>query len=304
MKQNKIQTINQAVFSAKSILAGITEVGAGVNLTFNPQADINTDLVNQIMACGNHEQAKQVKATRRNALFDKLQEVTTFVRVTRDFFKTIWGTEFSELFTALGFKNGSLALPDSIEDLVGMLQAIKAHLTANPTQEVGTVITAARAQALLDELFAAQQAISSQEAEIESLITIRDEKFEALRKRISGVYQELRLQFGPLDVRWLKFGFNMPGADETPDQVTGVTVTLIGATAAAVKWVAAQRASYYRVWFKVHGVEGDYTAAGSPADLDFTIESLPANTAIDIVVTAVNNGGESSLSEVITITTH
>jgi hypothetical protein len=40
------------------------------------------------------------------------------------------------------------------------------------------------------------------------------------------------------------------------------------------------------------------------ADLDFTIENLPTGAAIDIVVTAVNYGGESPVSEVITITTH
>ncbi|MDB6027105.1 MAG: hypothetical protein JWM68_3328 [Verrucomicrobiales bacterium] len=304
MKQKQIFTINGALNAGKLIVAGIAEVGAGVMLPFNPAADINTDLVNQIMACGNHEQAKQIKVARRKTLVLQIDECTTFIRATRDMFKIIWGTEFSELFTALGFKNGSIAMPDSLEDLIGMLQAIKTHLTTNPTQEVGTVITAARAQALLDSLFAAQQAVVSQEAEIESTITIRDEKFEALKKRISNVYQELRMQLAPLDPRWMKFGMNMPGADETPDQVTGLKVTLIGPTAAATKWEASVRAAYYRVYIRVIGVDADYRAIGSPADLDFTIENLPAGATIDVVVTAVNNGGEGARSEVVRIVTH
>ncbi|MDB6029389.1 MAG: hypothetical protein JWM68_5612 [Verrucomicrobiales bacterium] len=304
MKQKQIFTINSALNAGKLIVAGITEVGAGISLPHNPLADINTDLVNQIMACGNHEQAKQVKATRRNVLVLQLEEVTNFIRGTRDVFKMTWGTEFSELFTALGFKNGSLALPDSLEDMTGTLQAIKTHLASNPTQEVGTVITAARAQELLDALFAAQAAIASQDAEIESMITIRDEKFDVLKKRISGVYQELRMQLAPLDARWMKFGFNMPGADETPEQVTGLKVTLIGPTAAATKWEASVRAAYYRVYIRVIGVDADYRAIGSPADLDFTIENLPANATIDVVVTAVNNGGEGARSEVMRVVTH
>jgi hypothetical protein len=303
MKQKQIVTLNGAINSATLILAGITEVGAGVTLPHNPTADINTDLVNAIMARGTHEQAKQEKVTRRNALLEYMQEVTKFIRATRDMFKMIWGNEYSELFTALGFQ-GSLSIPDSLEDLIGMLLAIKAQLTAHPTQEVGTVITAARAQALLDSLSAAQAAIVSQEGEIEGKIVIRDAQFDVLKKRISSVYQELRMQLDPLDSRWLKFGLNMPGADETPDQVTGVKVTLIGPTAAATKWEPSARASYYRVWMKVHGAEGGYTTVGSPADLDFTIENLPANATIDIIVKAVNNGGESPVSEVITITTH
>jgi hypothetical protein len=75
-------------------------------------------------------------------------------------------------------------------------------------------------------------------------------------------------------------------------------------TAAAVKWNTAARAEYYRVWIKVHGSTEDYAAVGSPADLDFTNENLPASSTIDIVVSAVNNGGEFAVSEVITVTTH
>jgi hypothetical protein len=304
MKQKQIVTINAALNAGKLILAGITEVAAGVSLPHNPVGDINADLLNQIMACGNHEQAKQVKVTRRNTMLEKLEEATKFIRATRDMFKMLWGNEFSELFSALGFKNGSLAMPESLEDISGMLQAIKTHLTANPTQEVGTVITAARAQELLDALFAAQAAVVAQDVTISTLMNVRDEKFETLRKRISAVYQELRMQLDPLDERWGNFGFYKPGADETPDKVEGVQVTLIGATAAAVKWGASARAAYYRVWYRIHGTTGDYIAAGSPADLDFTIENLPVASAIDIVITAVNTGGESPLSEIMTITTH
>ena len=303
MKQNKIYTINAAVLSVQSIVAGITEVGAGITLPHNPTADINADLVNLITARNNLEQAKQIKADRRETFVEAMKEVKNFMRGTRDLFKLSWGTTYSDRFTALGFTKDSLELPDTIEDTLGMLQSMKGQFTANPTQELPPLFTATRAQELQDSLLTANNAIGLQEAEIQSLMQVRDEKFDTICRRIGSVYQELRMQLGPLDARWLKFGFNMPGADETPEQVTGVKVTLIGPTAAAVKWQAAERASYYRVWMKVHAAEGAYTAVGSPGDLDFTIENLPANTAIDIVVTAVNNGGESPVSEVITITT-
>jgi hypothetical protein len=303
MKQKQIFTITAATDAADLILAGITEVGDGVTLTYNPQPDIHTDLVNQIMACGNYEQAKQVKATRRTALYEKLRIVTEFIRFTRDVFKRLWGTQYSELFTALGFQ-GSLEMPNGIEEMKRMLRAMIAHLTANPTQEMAPLITAAHAQSLLDALVGAQTALVAQDVVISTSMEARDVRFEALKKRISGVYQELRMQLGPLDPRWENFGFNKPGADETPEQVTGVKVTLIGATAAAVKWNASARAAYYRVWFKLHGTEAGYVAVGSPADLDFTIENLPAASAIDIIVTAMNTGGESPVSEVITINTH
>ena len=55
---------------------------------------------------------------------------------------------------------------------------------------------------------------------------------------------------------------------------------------------------------KVQGVDTEFILVGSPGDLDFTLENLPANSTIEIYVTAVNNGGEGVASEKITIVTH
>ncbi len=303
MKQNKIQSISGAKNAVQLIIGGITELNAVVHLPRNPKEDIVEELTNTIMACGNHEQAKQVKVARRAAFVEAINNAAKFSRVVRDFLKSIFGNAYSDLFMALGFHD-TLAISQSPEDLKNMLQAIISYLTNNPAMEVGTVVTAARAQALLDALLTAEDALASQELAVAQTMNVRDEKYEILRNRITSVFQELRMELDPLDPRWKRFGFNMPGADETPEQVTGVKVTLIGPTAAAVKWEAAIRAEHYRVWMKIHGAEGDYTAVGSPADLDFTIENLPENSIVDIVVTAVNNGGESPVSDVITITTH
>ena len=71
----------------------------------------------------------------------------------------------------------------------------------------------------------------------------------------------------------------------------------------AVKWDQSARAGHYRVWKKVVGVDENFISVGSPSDLDFTIENLPAGKTIQIAVSAVNNGGESLKSEVVTIVT-
>ena len=102
----------------------------------------------------------------------------------------------------------------------------------------------------------------------------------------------------------MTFGFNMPGAQETPDVPEHVVVTLIGPTAAAIKWGNTPRAAYYHVWKKVHGVDTELVLVGSPADLGFTLENLPNNATVEVALSAVNNGGESVKSAVVTITTH
>ena len=304
MKQNKIFTINAALLAGQSIVAGISEVGAGITLSYSSAADINADLVNLITARNNHEQAKQTKANQRETFDEAMAQAKKFMRGTRELFMLSWGTTYSSRFTALGFNDNSLQLPNALEDVLGMLQSMKAQFAANPTQELPPLFTAARAQELYDSLVAANNAIDLQDAEITSLMQIRDEKYRNMVKRISSVYQELRMQLGPLDARWGKFGFNMPGADETPDMPTGLVVTLIGPTAVALKWEAAERAAYYRIYKKVTGVDENYVAVGSPADLDFTIEGLPAGATVEIQITAVNTGGESSRTEAVTVVMH
>ena len=302
MKQTKIQTINAAMNGAKLILGGIDELGAAVHLPHNPRADINEELTSLIMACGQYEQGKQIKAMRRSTLVAAIDDSQKFGRVVRDVLKLVYGNVYSDRWTALGFRN-SFAMSDAIEDLIGMLLAMHSHLTKNPHLEVGTLVTAARALEIHDALFAAQAAFMSQEADVRQLMELRDDAFATLRKRISNVFKELSMQLDPMDRRWINFGFKQPGADATPDVPEEVKVTQITPTSAEVKWEAPARAERYRVWMKVRGVDADYVAIGSPTDPDFMLEELPPNATLDFVITALNNGGESPVSEVVTITT-
>jgi len=305
MKQLKITTIAGLINQGGVLVGAATDLGAILDLHHNDKDKINEDLTNLIMAVGGHEQAKADLYDRRTALKTTASTTRTHLRKGRDVLKPFFGYTYSNLWTQLGYSNDSLEITDKPEDQQAMLQALRTYYTSHPTFEVPLLnLTAAHTDAVILALRAAQNAVAAQETAVETAMNIRDEKAAAMRTRVSMVVDELSQVLGPLDPRWLTFGLNMPGADETPDQVTGVKVTLIGPTAAAMKWNASARAQYYRVWMKVHGADGDYLAVGSPADLDFTIENLPANSTIDIVVTALNDGGESPVSEVVTITTH
>ena len=71
-----------------------------------------------------------------------------------------------------------------------------------------------------------------------------------------------------------------------------------------VKWSAAARAEHYRVWIKVNGVDQELRAVGNSTDVGLLLEGLPANSTIQVGVSAVNNGGESAISGVVTLVTH
>ena len=125
----------------------------------------------------------------------------------------------------------------------------------------------------------------------------------ALEQALRTLLSELHQVLDPMDSKWLAFGFNKPGAKAIPAIPENVFATLIGATSVSLKWDSSARASYYRVWKKVVGVDEDYIPVGSPADVDFTLEGLPSNSQVEILVSAVNIGGESQKTTVLLVLT-
>ena len=305
MKQTIIKSFGPLTNMGTNIIGGLTQLEEVLGIVHVPKLKLETDLLALITGNTAYQNSRLLMSNCRETLRAATKDGREFIIVTRDMFKPRFGSQPSIDWLQLGFQPDSLAAPDLPADMKPVLRAIKTYLAANPTLELPVLqITAARAQTLLDALNAAEVAMNIQDSTLGNLRDAREAALNTLEGTIRSFIAELGVKLGPLDSRWKAFGLNIPDAEETPDQVTGVTVTLIGPTAAAIKWAASPRAEYYRVWMKLHGAEGDYAAVGSPADLDFTIENLPTNSAIDIVVSAVNAGGESSVSEVFTVTTH
>ncbi len=304
MKQKEIKSIPALLGSAGTIKAAAAAKGAGIPLLHNTAVNIGMDADALTTACTNQDEGKVVLANYRAVLATIVFTVRAFLTLGRDILKPLFGSFYSQSYDVLGFTNSSIAIPRTVEELLVMLIKFKAYFTAHPEQEdESRNITAARCQELYDQLVAANANVNLQNDALEALTGARDQAAETMRNRIRNLIGELSTTLSPLDSRWLAFGFNMPGAQETPDNVEGLIATLVGAGKVFLKWNASARAEYYRVYMKVHGTTDEYVLLDSRAELDFTIENLTVNTTVDFVVTAVNNGGESSLtlSEPVTI---
>ena len=86
---------------------------------------------------------------------------------------------------------GSLEVPQDADELILLLEAIKAYLTANPAVTAPRNLAAVDAQAVLDALKDARQAVTEQEVALDNLLIVRDEKFVAMRKGLRGLLNEL-----------------------------------------------------------------------------------------------------------------
>lgn len=304
MKQKIVKSIGALTNLGAEVIGGLNLLETDLHVVHIPKLKVEVDLLALLTGNDAFQSGRLLLSARRETVREKAKVGRDLIMVTRDMLKPRFGPQFSAVWEILGFDD-SLQAPNLPEEVKPMVRAIQVYMAANPTFEVPLLgITAANALSVYNDLNAAMIALNLQESALGILRDTRDGAMDALAGTVRGLVDELGLKLGPLDPRWKAFGLNIPGADETPDAVEGLKAMLIGPTAAALKWEAAPRAQYYRVWKRVLGVDADYIAVGSPADIDFTIENLPTNATIDIIISAVNNGGEGARSEAVRIVTH
>ncbi|MDB6024429.1 MAG: hypothetical protein JWM68_652, partial [Verrucomicrobiales bacterium] len=272
MKNPITQNTDGALALCMSAINGANAMGAALkHMTASVLLGLRLAL---LVAFNNLETGRQLLRDRRAVLSSTVETARIFATLARDILKPFFGSQYSLAWEAVGFR-GTLMVPETREEVIRLLECIIAFFNANPTMEwADRNVTAAQAQILLTAINAANDGVLNQRTAVDDLMTARDEKFEGMRKGLRDLINELDHLLDPMDARWLSFGFNKPGAEESPDVVTNVTAILIGPNAAAMKWGASARAGYYRVWRRIIGVDAEPVAVGSPADLDFTLENL------------------------------
>ena len=303
MKQKQLITVPQLIEAGGRASCGVTETAATITLVLNTKPTIDADTTALIEARDLHVSAGAELKARKASLNSIKAASRDYVAAVRDTFKRTLGPKYSPVWDTTGFI-GSFEIPTSTAGLKDRIHSLKTYLTNNPTMEVPAFdVTAVRGTSLLTELNAKDVAVSAQKAIVGTARDTRLAKEKAMRRRLSSLVNELSQKIDSLDQRWTAFGFNKPGAKATPDVPTDVIAMLIGPNAVAIKWNRAARAEYYRVWMKINGVDDEFIVKGSSSDLDFAIEGLPSNSTIKIAISAVNNGGESGKSTVVTVQT-
>ncbi len=297
ISSNPIEMAGQGSLLAK----GADEHGATIDLGSNTAVKIRADVAAVTNAIAAYGIAADELTTRVGIVQALTKGNRSYLMGARDSFKPLLGHRYNQGWDSTGLV-GSLKVENSQLRLLSLLSSFKSYLTGRPALEVPSKdITILRTGELYTELENAIAAVNSQETVVENLLRARDGKARKLHSRIRGTIATLTQELDPVDARWGSFGLNQPGRKARPDRPGKLSITLMGSNAVSVKWNRAARADYYRVWAKVNGVDQDMVAVGSPADLDFTLENLPPNSVVEIAVSAINNGGESLRSEVVSI---
>ncbi|MFL6528292.1 MAG: hypothetical protein ACJ8IQ_09345 [Chthoniobacterales bacterium] len=169
---------------------------------------------------------------------------------------------------------------------------------ANPGKELPAApynVTAANAGALFTALSTARANMANLgKGSASTKKGLRDTGVQTLRTRLSGTIGEIGQKLSDGDARWYTFGLNRPADPNTPGIVDGLNNHFgpAGSGLAYLDWNDARRATRYRVWIWVVGVDSAYRAVDTVTESDATL-TLPVGKTVKVHVTTVNDAGES-----------
>lgn len=303
MKQNI--TNNEATLLERGNAAadGLDDLAEALGMSPDVAARLREAGDNMIAARTGLQLGRGTLRTRKAAVQAAMAAARQFVTLLREILKPHLGNQYSQAWDVVGFV-GSLAMPQTTAVMQMLLTTAKKFLTDNPTRENGALlITAAQADLLLTQLQAAVAALNAQLTTAANQRKTRKTNRVLLRLRLFALVADLKTRLDPLDDRWTTLGLNKPGARETPGVPEGFTATLVGENDILMKWPATERADQYRVWMRVVGPDTELASHSLRTELDCLLEELPRNSVVELALSAMNNGGESAKSTIVTVIT-
>ena len=225
----------------------------------------------------------------------------------RKILEGVHGLKHNAGWAAAGFTTNR-RVPEKHENRQTLLAAMRSYLAAHPGHE-GTLpraegpalqVSAAAALALMAPFQAAFDLINSTDSAQVLTKGLRDDDHQGLYRFVSKMIGEIGGRLSADDPRWEVFGLNIPANPNPPEGVTVLSLTAGAAGQEVLSWEHARRATYYRIFIKVEGVDEDFRFLARDTDFDHTIKGLTPGTVLHAYVVAANPAGEAAPSPVVT----
>ena len=298
MASNQLPDGIQDLFTlAEDMADGLHAHEVGIGIKQNKEADLRAALTAAITAQTNHTAAQTAKVALSTAVTVADSNAKAFIGSARRVLVNYLGEGYSQAWEATGFPDQSTAVPGTQAKRQALLQALANYFTAVPAQENSPLtITAAQAQDLCDALSTVRSAAAEGNTVAGQKKNLRDAAEKALRTRMSGLVNVLGQLLEDTDPLWLAFGLNEPGATNLPDVADGLVLTAGGAGVVLADWSDASRATRYRVFKQVVGVDVAFVAAATVTDSDYTFAGLPSGKTVKVQIIAANDAGQAQPS--------
>lgn len=298
MASNLLPSGLQNLFTlAEDMADGLHGHEVAVGVKQNTEAAFRADLTAAITAQTNHVAAQTAKVALSTAVTVADSNGKAFISTARNVLATYLGNGYSQAWDATGFPDQSTAVPGTQAKRQALLQALQNYFTANPAQENPPLnITAARAGQLFTALSDARSAANDGNTDAGQKKNTRDAAEKTLRNRMSGLVGELGQLLDANDPLWLAFGLNQPGATNLPDVADSLILTVGGTGTVLADWSDASRATRYRVFKQVVGVDAAMVSAATVTDSDYTFTGLPSGKTLKVEIISANDAGQAQPS--------
>ena len=298
MASNQLPDSLQDLFTlAEDMADGLHTHEAAIGIKQNLETVFRADLAAAIAAQTDHVDAQSAKVALGTAVTVADSNAKAFIGTARNILAPYLGNGYSQAWDATGFPDQSTAVPGTQAKRQALLQSLQTYFNDHPVQENPPLnITAPRAGILFTALSDARSAANEGNTVAGGKKNLRDAAVKALRTRMSGLVAELGQLLEDTDPLWLAFGLNEPGATNLPDVADSLILTAGGAGVVLADWSDASRATRYRVFKQVVGVDAAFVSAATVTDSDCTFTGLPAGKTLKVQIIAANDAGQAAPS--------
>lgn len=289
---------------AEDMADGAHNHEAAVGLKQNMEAGLRADLDPAVAAQAAYKQVLDDNTGLSTALTVADSNGKAFISAARRTLVASFGERFNASWASAGFTGHSTAVPATQGAREALLLSLKNFFTANPAYEVNTpkvIVTAARADALWTAMVAARTAARDGNTLAGQKKMIRDAAEQTLRDRMSGMIEELGQLLDDTDPLWLAFGLNEPGATNLPDSADALVLTAGPAGTVLAHWSAASRATRYRVFQIIVGVDNVPVNVKTVTEPETTLTGLPGGKTVQIYIVSANDAGQAAAGETVEI---
>jgi hypothetical protein len=266
-------------------ITGVTETVVRAAITGYHTAENETGL------------AKQAKQTASDTLQAEDLAATEFLGAVRGVLVGFLGTRWSADWEPTGFPDESTRVPGTQEKRMNLCAALTTYFTANPTREFAALnVTAAKAQEHYAALSDGRQALLQKTTAQGQKLKARDAALQEIRKILHHGMAGLPRLLANDDDRWHTFGLSAPDDPATPEPVVSLALRVISATEILASWAHPPRATRYRPFVQIVGVDPEPIARESVDGLEVVLGGFAAGQTVKVFIVAANDDGEGNPS--------
>jgi hypothetical protein len=279
---------------AEDMADGCHNHEAAIGLEHNKEADMRA----AITALRNAEAAFGTAKGNRQAAFDALEAAdraaTEFLTAARGVLAQFLGNRWSTAWEPTGFPDMSTAVPKTQDKRMNLCASLKIYFTNVPAHEVAAFgVTAANAEAKFQGISNGRDGVDMKEELQTQARQARDTAFKNLRKRARDLIYELDTLLADDDARWHAFGLSMPSDPDTPEPVVSLALAMGAAGTIVATWPRAVRATRYRPFTQIVGVNEEPVAHDAVHDLTVNLPGFTSGQTVKVYIIAANDAGEA-----------